>query len=94
MADLAQHCEPVLISPVASVSIVGTHICRVLHAIPSLPRELEGREVYLLSHAANDHSLTFAVDESEADELVRALHRDLVRSDVGVPDGVAASTSA
>jgi diaminopimelate decarboxylase/aspartate kinase len=91
MDDLRQYSEPVVISPVASVSVVGTHLRRVLHAMPSLLHELESREVYLLAHAANDHSLTFVVDESESDGLVRALHDDLVRSELGIPDEVAAS---
>jgi diaminopimelate decarboxylase/aspartate kinase len=91
MEDLRQYSEPMVISPVASVSVVGTHLRRVLHAMPSLLHELESREVYLLAHAANDHSLTFVVDETEADGLVRALHDDLVRSELGIPDEVAAS---
>lgn len=89
MKDLSQHSRPVAISPVASVSIVGTHLRRVIHGMPSLLRELESREVYLLAHAANDHSLTFVVDESESDDLVRALHRDLVQSELGLPAAVA-----
>ncbi len=89
LEDLGQYAEPTIISPVASVSVIGTHLRRVLHAMPSLLAELESREVYLLAHAANDHSVTFVVDESESDELVRALHADLVRSDLGMPDRAA-----
>jgi diaminopimelate decarboxylase/aspartate kinase len=88
MVALAEFSEPRLISPVASVSVVGTHLQRVLHAMPSLLHELACRKVYLLTHAANDHSLTFVVNESESDDLVRALHADLLRSELGVPEEV------
>ena len=94
LKDLKQYAEPTIISPVASVSVIGTHLRRVLHAMPSLLRELESREVYLLAHAANDHSLTFVVNESESDSLVRALHADLVRSELGMPDSKATANPA
>lgn len=80
MADLRQHSTPQLIAPVASVSIVGTHLRRVLHDMPSLFEKLAEQEVYLLAHAANDHSLTFVVDEERVDAIVRALHGELERA--------------
>jgi len=85
MADLQSCSDPRLISPVSSVSIVGTHLRSVLHDMPALLGELKEQEVYLLAHAANDHSLTFVVDEDRADELVRTLHHDLVRARAGKP---------
>lgn len=86
--ELARFSDPVVISPVASVSIVGTRLQRVLHAMPSLFAELSKREIHLLSHSANDHSLTIVVDESETDVLVRTLHAELVSSELGVPEDV------
>lgn len=83
MEELARYSKPRLISPVSSVSIVGTHLRSVLHEMPSLFIELKALEVYLLAHAANDHSLTFVVDEEHAHDLIRALHHDLVRSRLG-----------
>ncbi len=80
VADLARRSEPQIISPVASVSIVGTRLRCVLSDLPSLFREIEERKVYLLAHAADDHSLTFVVDEEGADDIIRKLHRDLIRS--------------
>jgi diaminopimelate decarboxylase/aspartate kinase len=80
VADL-EHCsEPQVVSGVASVSIVGAHLQRALPGLPALMEALEDRRVYLLAHAANDHSLTFVIDEEEADDVVRRLHRDLLRS--------------
>lgn len=80
VADLEACSEPQIVSGVASVSIVGAHLQRALPALPSLVQALEERQVYLLAHAANDHSLTFVIDEEEADDVVRKLHRDLLRS--------------
>lgn len=80
LEELQRYSQPRLISPVSSVSIVGTHLRSVLHDMPALLGELKQQEVYLLAHAANDHSLTFVVDEDKADDLVRTLHHDLLRA--------------
>ncbi len=79
MFDLRQICQPALISPAASISVVGTHLRSVLHDMPSLFRALEDEEVHLISHAAHDHSVTFVVDDAGADAIVQTLHRDLMR---------------
>lgn len=79
LADLRRFCRPTLISPVASISVVGTHLRCVLHDMPSLFRSLEEEEVHMISHAAHDHSLTFVVNDAAADRMVRALHEDLKR---------------
>lgn len=80
MSDLARCSEPQLIRPVASVSIVGTRLQYTLPALPSLLHVLDRQTVHLLAHAANDRSLTFVVEESAADDIVRHLHDDIVRS--------------
>lgn len=78
-----------VVDPVASVSLIGTHLTTVLHHLPSLFECLRGQEeIYLMAHAANDRSLTFAVDESAADAIVRKLHGDLVAAwedEAGIP---------
>jgi len=97
MEDLAELSQPRLISPVSSVSIVGTHLRSVLHDMPTLFGELKKQEVYLLAHAANDHSLTFVVDEERTDELVRTLHHDLMQARLASPvvmESVSTSPSA
>jgi len=67
-----------LVTPVASVSIIGRHLASVLHNLPSLFESLKReKDVYLLSHAANDRSFTFVVDESGVDAIVHRLHADL-----------------
>jgi diaminopimelate decarboxylase/aspartate kinase len=80
MSDLAQCSDPQLISPVASVSVVGTRLRHALPELPSMLRALHDERVYLLAHAANDRSLTFVIDEERAHGVVRRLHRDLIPS--------------
>jgi diaminopimelate decarboxylase/aspartate kinase len=92
MADLEQYSRPQIISPVASVSIVGTHLRRVLHDLPSLFQKLADHDVYLLAHAANDHSLTFVVDQGRVDAIIRELHGDLERGPT--PEQVAQESGA
>ncbi len=77
LADLREFCRPSLISPAASISVVGTHLRCVLHDMPSLFRALENEEVHLISHAAHDHSLTFVVNDDRAHQVVQTLHDDL-----------------
>jgi diaminopimelate decarboxylase/aspartate kinase len=77
-ADLATCSTPQLIAPTASVSIVGTHLRDALPQLPSMLQALDGQQVHLLAHAANDRSLTFVINESAADDIVRRLHRDLL----------------
>lgn len=68
-----------VVEPVASVSLIGTHLTTVLHHLPSLFECLGGQEdIYLMAHAANDRSLTFVVSESAGDVIVPRLHDDLV----------------
>jgi diaminopimelate decarboxylase/aspartate kinase len=81
LSDLADCCEPQLIAPAASVSIVGTRLRHALPQLPSMLQALEGTQVHLLAHAANDRSLTFVIGEDTADDIVRRLHRDLLETD-------------
>jgi hypothetical protein len=62
--------------------------------MPTLFGELKKQQVYLLAHAANDHSLTFVVDEERTDELVRTLHRDLMQARRGSPAVMEAGSTA
>ena len=77
--DLERICKPTVTFPVASISVIGTHLRCVLQNLSSLFRVLGELDVHLISHAAHDHSLTFVVDEDRVDAIVRELHRDLVR---------------
>ena len=74
LADLEDLCEPKLIRPTASVSLVGTGIRDILHEWATVLELFEDESVYMVSQAANDLSLTLLVDDSSADELVGRIH--------------------
>lgn len=74
LADLRELCEPRLIRPAAAVSLVGSGIRTILHEWAGVLEEFEDEDVYLVSQAANDLSLTMVVNESSADPLVRRIH--------------------
>lgn len=75
--DLSRYCKPRLIRPVASVSLVGTGIRAIVHEWAVAFEHLRDQHIYMVSQAANDLSVTFIVNESSADELVRSLHEEL-----------------
>lgn len=75
--ELDEVAEPRIDRPAASVSLVGTSIADVLHEFGPLLENLEHENVHLMSHAANDLSLTLVVDQKASDRLVRALHGKL-----------------
>jgi diaminopimelate decarboxylase/aspartate kinase len=75
--ELDEVAEPRFDRPAASVSLVGTSIADVLHEFGPLLENLEHENVHLMSHAANDLSLTLVVDQKASDRLVRALHGKL-----------------
>lgn len=72
--DLRELCEPRIIRPAAAVSLVGSGIRTLLHEWAGVLEEFEDENVYLVSQAANDLSLTMVVNESSADRLVRRIH--------------------
>lgn len=75
--DLKDLCEPRLVQPAASVSLVGTGIRAILHEWAPVLECFEDESVYMVSQAANNLSLTFVVDEAGADRLVRKLHGEV-----------------
>jgi len=77
LEDLRELCEPRLIRPAAAVSLVGSGIRTLLHEWAGVLEEFEDEDVYLVSQAANDLSLTMVVNESSADDLVRRIHERL-----------------
>lgn len=77
LADLGELCEPRLVRPAASVSLVGSGIREILHEWAPALQCLQDVDIHLVAQAANDLSLTFVVGESEADWLVETLHDEL-----------------
>jgi bifunctional diaminopimelate decarboxylase / aspartate kinase len=74
LAELAAHCEPRLIAPTASISLVGRGIRAILHELGPVLEVFEELRVHMVTQAANDLNLTFFVDEDQAERLVRQLH--------------------
>jgi diaminopimelate decarboxylase/aspartate kinase len=75
--ELAEIGTPQIERLASSVSLVGTSIADVLHELGPLLQHFEGENVHLLSHAANDLSLTLVVDQRASDQLVKTLHEKL-----------------
>lgn len=63
-----------IVQPAAAVSVVGTSIGDVLHELGPFLENFEHENVHLVSHAANDLSLTVLVDETASDRSVQRLH--------------------
>jgi diaminopimelate decarboxylase/aspartate kinase len=74
LEDLSEHCEARLISNCAAVTLVGRHIRAILHQLGPALSVFEAQRIHLVSQAASDLNLTFVVDASQADRLVRQLH--------------------
>ncbi len=72
--DLAEFCEPRVIPPTASLSLVGRGIRAILHELGPVLEVFEELKVHLLTQAASDLNLTFLVDEEQSERLVRQLH--------------------
>lgn len=72
--DLRELCSPRVIRPAAAVSLVGTGIRTILHEWAGVLELFEDEQVYLVSQAGNDLSLTLVVNESSAVPLVQRIH--------------------
>jgi diaminopimelate decarboxylase/aspartate kinase len=74
LGDLAAFCEPRLIAPTASLSLVGRGIRAILHELGPVLEAFEELKVYLMTQSASDLNLTFLVDEEPSERLIRQLH--------------------
>jgi diaminopimelate decarboxylase/aspartate kinase len=74
LADLAAFCEPEVIAPTASLSLVGRGIRAILHEMGPVLEAFEELKIHLVTQAASDLNLTFVVDEDQSERLVRQLH--------------------
>ena len=78
LRELTRLCTVSVRHPCAVVSVVGRHLRCGLPSLGSGLRALAGCEVYMVSAAAEDLSLSFVVDEGKADGLVQGLHAELL----------------
>jgi len=74
LADLSELARVRLIRPTATVSLVGTGIRDILHEWAAVLEVFEDENVYMVSQAANDLSLSLVVNDSSADGLVQSIH--------------------
>jgi diaminopimelate decarboxylase/aspartate kinase len=74
LRDLAAFCEPHVIAPTSSLSLVGRGIRAILHELGPVLEAFEELTVHLVTQAASDLNLTFVVDEDQSERLVRQLH--------------------
>jgi len=85
MKELEPIGEPKVVRPTVAVSLVGTSIGDLLHELGPFLQHFEHENVHLVSHSANDLSLTIVVDETASDRLVQRLH-DRLFSDLPEDD--------
>src|ERR1700694_1391154 len=74
LRELAGLCEPRLIAPAASLSLVGRGIRTILHALGPVLEAFEELKIHMVTQSASDLNLTFFVDEEQSERLVRQLH--------------------
>jgi diaminopimelate decarboxylase/aspartate kinase len=74
LRELGQHCEPRLIAPAASLSLVGRGIRTILHKLGPVLEAFEELKIHMVTQSASDLNLTFFVDEEQSERLVRQLH--------------------
>jgi diaminopimelate decarboxylase/aspartate kinase len=74
LRDLAPFCEPRVIAPTASLSLVGRGIRAILHELGPVLEAFEELKVHLVTQSASDLNLTFLVDEEASERLIRQLH--------------------
>ena len=74
LRDLSAFCEPRVIAPTSSLSLVGRGIRAILHELGPVLEAFEEFKVHLVTQAASDLNLTFVVDEDQSERLVRQLH--------------------
>lgn len=81
LCELSKFCEPKLIAPVASVSLVGRNVRSILHRLGPVFERFSDHRVHMLTQSASDLNLTVVVDEDQADALVQTLHEKLFSKD-------------
>jgi diaminopimelate decarboxylase/aspartate kinase len=80
LEELERSCIVRVIEPVASVSVVGERVGQPLFGSRGAFNLFAEEVVYMVVHAANEHHVTFVLDELAADRLVNAVHRHLLES--------------
>ena len=75
---LSRFCRVQVLRPCAAVSLVGSRIRDLLHAIGPALEAFEDQRIHLVSQAASDLNFTVVVEENGGAELIRQLHGLLI----------------
>lgn len=80
LGELERTCTVRVVEPVASVSVVGERVGQPLFSSDGVFELFAEEMVYMVVHAANEHHVTFVLDEPAAERLVNAVHRQLLET--------------
>ena len=80
--DLEQFARVSVISPCASISVVGTQIKRVLYQIKDVFALFRSSSIHLVAQSSNDLSFTIVVDEDQAKTYTQLLHDMLIENSI------------
>lgn len=85
VSDLEALCRVRVIPDCSAISLVGRKIRTILPRLAPALEVFEEEKIHLMSQAANDLNLSFVVDRSQGDRLVRKLHSSIIRETGGSP---------
>ena len=76
--DLSKFSRVKVIKPVASISILGRNIRKVIPKLGLVLESLGGHQIYIISLSSSDLNLTFVVDQKSSDDLMSKMHELLI----------------
>ncbi len=85
VSDLEGLCRVRVIPDCSAISLVGRKIRTILPRLAPALEVFEEEKIHLMSQAANDLNLSFVVDRSQGERLVRKLHSSIIRKTGGSP---------
>lgn len=85
VGDLETLCHVRVIPDCSAISLVGRKIRTILPRLAPALEVFEEEKIHLMSQAANDLNLSFVVDRSQGERLVRKLHSSIIRKTGGSP---------
>ncbi|MDA0707355.1 MAG: bifunctional aspartate kinase/diaminopimelate decarboxylase [Proteobacteria bacterium] len=83
VSDLEALCRVRVIPDCSAISLVGRKIRTILARLAPALEVFEEEKIHLMSQAANDLNLSFVVDRSQGERLVRKLHSSIIRKTGG-----------
>lgn len=87
LRELEETCQPRVIVPVASVSIVGDRVGASLLGSDNAYGIFADEALFMVVHAANEHHVSFVLEQRAAERLVQTAHAKLLadenRHDLG-----------